>query len=319
MELYPIHVLSERSGVTIKAIRYYSNQGLLPPAETTPTGYRMYSDRELTRLYQIVGLRWLGASIRQIRELLEQHLSLHELLDLQVTAITDEMARLRRLQSRVQAAKQMLAQKDSLASDVLQDLGQSMQSTQNQRRAWFKDWLRQRAGTTWSSADLDALVPIGGALYEGEPDGLKSLVLHALKTGQSLPEGLPGAPNDWGVETVAATWSEWPAQQREALTALRQTMDFSPADARVQSALRAWIGTFGPVNRHTVAQIQAAWESAEAHRLAQRLAVKAGQARTDLARQHLQDALDILATTLSQAGPTAEQISGAARDQEARE
>ncbi|WP_081503343.1 MerR family transcriptional regulator [Sulfobacillus thermosulfidooxidans] len=78
---YSIRTRSRQSGVTVKTIRYYSNQGLLPPAAIAKAGYRLYSDRELERLYQIMGLRSLGTSGQQIRLILGGQVSLRELLN----------------------------------------------------------------------------------------------------------------------------------------------------------------------------------------------------------------------------------------------
>ena len=37
-----IHQMAERTGVTIRALRYYDKIGLLPPGAVSPAGYRLY-------------------------------------------------------------------------------------------------------------------------------------------------------------------------------------------------------------------------------------------------------------------------------------
>ena len=45
-----IHQMAERTGVTIRALRYYDKIGLLPPGAVSPAGYRLYGPAELERL-----------------------------------------------------------------------------------------------------------------------------------------------------------------------------------------------------------------------------------------------------------------------------
>ena len=45
-----VHEVSKRTGVSIRALQYYDKIGLLPPAEYTQAGYRLYDDAALERL-----------------------------------------------------------------------------------------------------------------------------------------------------------------------------------------------------------------------------------------------------------------------------
>lgn len=61
---------ADRAGVTVRALHLYDELGLLPPAERTESGYRLYGSSELERLEQIVALRFVGFTLQQIKELL---------------------------------------------------------------------------------------------------------------------------------------------------------------------------------------------------------------------------------------------------------
>jgi Cu(I)-responsive transcriptional regulator len=58
------------AGVTPKMIRHYESLGLIPEAQRTEAGYRLYGDREVQMLCFIRQSRVLGFSMKQIESLL---------------------------------------------------------------------------------------------------------------------------------------------------------------------------------------------------------------------------------------------------------
>jgi DNA-binding transcriptional MerR regulator len=70
--LLRIQEVSEETGLTPRAIRYYEEMGLLAPAARSGGAYRLYDADDLGRLRFIRGLRDdAGFSLAQIRQLLE--------------------------------------------------------------------------------------------------------------------------------------------------------------------------------------------------------------------------------------------------------
>lgn len=57
-------------GMTPKTLRFYEEQGLLPPAERSPNGYRQYGEDSVARLDFIARGRAAGLSVSQIRNIL---------------------------------------------------------------------------------------------------------------------------------------------------------------------------------------------------------------------------------------------------------
>jgi MerR family copper efflux transcriptional regulator len=70
MESIGIGALAKRAGVGIDTVRYYERAGLLAPKTRLSSGYRRYSELELTRLRFIRRAQILGFSLKEVRELL---------------------------------------------------------------------------------------------------------------------------------------------------------------------------------------------------------------------------------------------------------
>ena len=84
-------------GVTPKTVRHYEKIGLLPEAERSESGYRLYSASDLLRLNRVKRLRSLGLTLRQVRSVLGEgdgELSLKTILETLRTEVEAEMARL---------------------------------------------------------------------------------------------------------------------------------------------------------------------------------------------------------------------------------
>lgn len=66
-----VHEVSRQTGVSIRALHYYDQIGLLPPAGLTQAGYRLYDDTALERLQCILLFKELGFPLKEIRGILK--------------------------------------------------------------------------------------------------------------------------------------------------------------------------------------------------------------------------------------------------------
>jgi DNA-binding transcriptional MerR regulator len=67
--LMTIGELSRRGGVPVKALRAYTDMGLVYSAGRSPAGYRLFDESALWCVAVIRGLRSLGLTVAEIREL----------------------------------------------------------------------------------------------------------------------------------------------------------------------------------------------------------------------------------------------------------
>lgn len=63
--------LAKRTGVSMAAIRYYEDSGILPGPGRTANGYRIYTEDYLVKLKFIQDAKSLGYSLQEIREVLQ--------------------------------------------------------------------------------------------------------------------------------------------------------------------------------------------------------------------------------------------------------
>jgi len=68
---YQVKELARLAKVTVRTLHHYDNIGLLEPSGRTRAGYRLYEDKDLLRLQQILICRELGMPLEQIRRTLD--------------------------------------------------------------------------------------------------------------------------------------------------------------------------------------------------------------------------------------------------------
>lgn len=62
--------IAKMADINFETLRYYERQGLIPPPERTPSGYRIYSEEVLNILGFIKSSRESGMTIQEIQGLL---------------------------------------------------------------------------------------------------------------------------------------------------------------------------------------------------------------------------------------------------------
>ncbi|WP_067603712.1 helix-turn-helix domain-containing protein [Nocardiopsis listeri] len=77
---YPIGDAARRSGLSVSAVRFYADAGIVEPAYLSQAGHRLYDVDTIARLELVRTLRELDTDLNEIRRLLEGGTTLHELL-----------------------------------------------------------------------------------------------------------------------------------------------------------------------------------------------------------------------------------------------
>lgn len=139
--LYSIGELSKRSGLPIKTLRFYADEGLLPPAHIADSKYRYFDAESLSRVHLIRTLREADFSLQTIRELLDEHSDFHGLVQLQLQTVEAQMQALVRQQVVLQAAL-----KEQTTVNEFADLMQQARMSLQEREALLSHHLKPTFG-----------------------------------------------------------------------------------------------------------------------------------------------------------------------------
>lgn len=93
--LYSIGDLARRTGLTVKAIRFYADKGIVPPTDRSPAGYRLYGIDAVARLDLVRTLRDLGLDLATIRRIVDREVSLAEVAAAHAEALAVQIRTLR--------------------------------------------------------------------------------------------------------------------------------------------------------------------------------------------------------------------------------
>jgi DNA-binding transcriptional MerR regulator len=98
MEKYSVKQLAKLAGVSIRTLHHYDEIGLLQPSVRSESGYRLYGEKELLRLQQILFYRELDFELKEIVEILDDpNYDLLEALQEQKQMLTAEYDRISQL------------------------------------------------------------------------------------------------------------------------------------------------------------------------------------------------------------------------------
>ena len=120
--VFKVRDFAKLAGVTVKALHHYDRLGLLKPARTE-AGYRVFGERDLEALEQIVALKFLGIPLKQIAAVLKRPaLRLPDALRLQRRALEERRELLGRAIRAIRAAEEALDSRKPADLTILKNI-----------------------------------------------------------------------------------------------------------------------------------------------------------------------------------------------------
>lgn len=231
--VYHAHEFADLAGVTVRALHHYDRLGLLKPSGRTGSGYRLYTDRDLVRLEQIVVLKFLGLPLKQIRDLLDRDVALADTLRRQQAVLADKRRQLDGAIHAIQQAEQSLGPGRELDWELFKRIIKEVEMQDNtewakkyyspeaqakveeRKRRWSPE-LQTQVSRQWTElvADIEA------ALGE-DPAGAAGQALAAR--WRTLLAGFTGGDPEIqkGLNAMWADKANWPADTQAAQFQIR--------------------------------------------------------------------------------------------------
>jgi len=113
MMMLTVGKLAKRTGLTVRALHHYDAIGLLTPSGRSDSGYRLYSHKDITRLYRIQSLQRLGFSLAEIGTVLARDATtLPQIIEQHMACVERQIAQAKALYARLGSLRDLLLQGD---------------------------------------------------------------------------------------------------------------------------------------------------------------------------------------------------------------
>jgi len=224
---YRVQEFAELAGVTVRALHHYDHIGLLKASGRTESGYRLYSDRDLARLEQIVVLKFLGLPLSEIRALLEDVTALAGTLRRQQRMLAEKRRRLDRAIAAIDKAQRSIRSPRgpdwSLFKQIIKEIemqnnvdwtkkyySEEAQAKVESRKHLWSPELQERVSRQWAELFSDIEASLGE-----DPAGQKAQSLAAR--WKKLVEGFTGGDPEIqkGLNAMYADQQNWPERPKQ--------------------------------------------------------------------------------------------------------
>lgn len=87
--------LARRTGLAVRTLRFWSDEGAVPPVSRSPSGYRLYDAASVARVELVRTLRELGLGLDDVCRVLDGRATIAEIADAHVAALDAQISSLR--------------------------------------------------------------------------------------------------------------------------------------------------------------------------------------------------------------------------------
>lgn len=122
--------VAQRTGLSLRTIRYYEEMGLVVPSARSAGGFRLYTDSDVARLQLIKRMKPLDFSLEESRDLLGLLDALRDAGDADRPALVERLEMYQHAAAnRVVDVREQLEIAEGLAGDLRRELSRQKRST----------------------------------------------------------------------------------------------------------------------------------------------------------------------------------------------
>jgi len=193
-----IREFADLTKVTVRTLRYYDKIGLLKPSYLRENGYRVYTEKDLLRLQQIVTLKFMGFSLSQIADLLDRKgYEVVKSLRIQAEAVRDEIGRLRQAAGAIDQVLKRLESGRGIDRKKLIRIMEVIQMGEDVKKSW--------QGKFFSEKDLEEFAEIG---KKYTPESMQAYQQRWAGLIEEVKRHLGADPAGETAQSLARRWTE---------------------------------------------------------------------------------------------------------------
>ena len=132
--------ISDLTGISVRALHYYDEIGLLKPTDKSEAGYRLYDDKALETLQQILFFREFDIPLKEIKAVMENPaLEKNQILQMQREMLVAKKERMERLIASIDSILKGENRMDFevFSKDELEDMYNSMEANMSESQKKF--------------------------------------------------------------------------------------------------------------------------------------------------------------------------------------
>lgn len=131
--------LSKLTGVSVQTLHHYDRIDLLKPSIRLANGYRIYSEKDLLKLQQIIALKFFGFELAQIKKLLTSNAGAVEHFTVQAKLLEQKANNLLDASNVLKQILSGVADDKSISWETIIKLIEVYRMTQQLEHSWVKD------------------------------------------------------------------------------------------------------------------------------------------------------------------------------------
>ena len=152
---YQIGEAADILGVTTRTLRHWDAVGLLSPGWRTGADYRLYTDGDLDRGWEIIIYRAAGLSLKDIQAVLTEPASRREALERQRDVLSHKIGHLHGM---IRAVDELLERGETMTNEEKHDLIDPYREEAEARWGGTAEWEQsQQVLASMSEADMEAV------------------------------------------------------------------------------------------------------------------------------------------------------------------
>ena len=234
---YQAHEFARLAGVSVRTLHHYDRLGLLKPAGRTGAGHRYYEEGQFARLQQIVTLKFIGFTLREIKKLMNGA-DLRTALRLQRTSLVEKRRQLDQAIEAIKKAEQLPSSRRGPDWRAFAEIIQRIQMQTNNE--WTKKYYNEEAQKVlaerqklWSPELQERVSKEWAALFDDIKQALGRGVKPESAEGQALAGRWDKLVQEFtggnaavleGVKNVWKDFDNLPSERKEQMQSSKNAM-----------------------------------------------------------------------------------------------